>query len=737
MGIFKPNYAHSIAGQPMEQWQPLEEHLQNVAALAAGFASDFGSSDVARLLGDLHDAGKARTAFQAYLKRQNGLDDGDVDGSEHAHSGAGACWVAQNEKRPLGIWFAYPLAGHHAGLTDWDASRGAGEAALFARLDNDRHVLQEEVLRTWIAEREAAWKDFRFVKPWPDFAPRDVSFWIRMLYSCLTDADFLDTERFMNAAVAEQRAGYEALGALAARFFERLYDMREQASATAVNRLRNQILSACEDAGDLAPGLFSLTVPTGGGKTLSSTAFAFRHALAHGKRRLIYVIPYTSIIEQTADVLRKFLGNDAVLEHHSNFDPEKETQRSRLASENWDVPVVVTTAVQFFESLYACKSSRCRKLHNLCNSVVILDESQLLPPHLLLPIAEAIHQLSAHYGSSIVLSTATQTTLAELPPMKEDHVREIIPKGWNLYRELKRTEIELPALDGARKTWEEVARELTSFGQVLCVVNTRRDCRELFELMPGGAIHLSASMCGEHRSRVIQEIKRRLHAGEGVRVISTQLVEAGVDLDFPVVYRAYTGLPSIVQSAGRCNREGQAKRGRVVVFLPPKAAPPGSLRWYEDAFTNQRKGHQDLDLDCAEVFPEFFNYFYAEQHDMGSVFKAMLEQGVGAGQIQFREAAEQFNMIDATGSVAVIVRYGDDEEAISALRAAGPTRDVMRRLQRYTVNIPKRVFAQMLEAGAFEEIGAGLYVQGPASVYSEMFGIDFNWNGLSIEDGII
>ena len=559
-------YAHSLPGQEIEKWQSLQDHCKGVGELCACFAGSFGASGCGRLVGELHDLGKARNSFQSYLRRSNGIEVMEADYGGHSHSGAGACWL-WNCANSISKALAYCVAGHHAGLPDWSGGK-TPDGALVHRLKDEAAVLEEESVSDWVVAHDSNWRE---TKPCPPFVfSRDdssVSFWIRMMYSCLVDADFLDTEAFMDSERASLRAVPYALSALAERFFFMLDEKQRLAMDTPVNRMRAEIRASCEIAAKLSPGLFSLTVPTGGGKTLSGTAFAFRHALCHGLKRIIYVIPYTSIIEQTADVLREFLGRDNVLEHHSNFDSEKETPWSRLASENWDAPIIVTTAVQFFESLYACKSSRCRKLHNISESVVILDEVQLLPTRLLLPCAEAIRQLSLHYRTTIVLSTATQLNL---PGIDMTSVREIVPESLDLYHRLKRTEIEFPVDLAERRTWDDIAYELKSHEQVLCIVNTRRDCRDLFSLMPEGTIHLSASMCGEHRSRVIADIKRKLSEGAPVRVISTQLVEAGVDVDFPVVYRAFAGLSSVAQSAGRCNREGRlGGYGRVVVFMPP------------------------------------------------------------------------------------------------------------------------------------------------------------------------
>ena len=528
-------YAHSLEGLPTERWQTLGAHLAAVAERAAAFAQPFGSGEWARLLGEIHDLGKARSAFQSYLRHANGLNDPDYDASDHSHSGAGACW-ANAKFGKLGRILAYCVAGHHAGLPDWIGGE-MPNGALATRLEEEKSVLNESSVKDWLTAHEP-----QGALPSAPFLPGEEGFalWIRMLYSCLVDADFLNTESFMDASRAADRSTYPALADLAKSFFAKLDAKQGAADKTDVNMIRAEIRAACEAASEDAPGLFSLTVPTGGGKTLSAMAFAFRHALKFNKKRIIYVIPYTSIIEQTANTLREFLGADNVLEHHSNFDPVKETQQSRLASENWDAPVIVTTTVQFFESLYACKSSRCRKLHNIADSVVILDEVQLLPTKLLKPCVAAIGELAAHYGTTFVLSTATQPDLPGL-----FGVREIIPAHLDLYNRLKRTQIEFPSDLTTRRTWEDVAAELSAHEQVLCVVNTRKDCRDLFALMPEGTIHLSASMCGAHRTKVIAAIKAKLKAHEPIRVVSTQLVEAGVDIDFPIVYRAFTGLASI------------------------------------------------------------------------------------------------------------------------------------------------------------------------------------------------
>ncbi len=500
------------------------------------------------------------------------------------HSTAGAIHAIR-QFGAHGRILAYLIAGHHAGLPDWSAADTQGKA-LSIRLGADQNHLLDR-----IPEQAIPQGIFTQAKPTtkPHGGPNGLHLWLRMLFSCLADADFLDTEAFMDGDKAASRSDYRDLPDLLTDFDQYMANKSASAEPTPVNVIRADILRQCREKATLNPGLFSLTVPTGGGKTLSGMAFALRHAVQHNKQRIIYVIPYTSIIEQTAGIFREIFG-DNVVEHQANLDPEKEDARSRLATENWDAPIIVTTNVQFFESLFAARSSRCRKLHNIVNSVVVLDEAQLLPPEFLQPIADVMNQLASHYGVTFVLSTATQPALGSFQTFGSpafrglDNVQEIMHDPDALYQQLKRVEVSVPVDLQTPRDWQSLAAELLQHPSVLCIVSRRDDARELHRLMTAheegkDTLHLSALMCGEHRSEVIADIKARLQRNEPVRVISTQLVEAGVDVDFPVVYRALAGLDSIAQAAGRCNREGkQEGMGRVVVFVPPKPAPPGLLR---------------------------------------------------------------------------------------------------------------------------------------------------------------
>lgn len=723
-------YAHSLENASKSDWQTLSAHLAGVADLATDFAAAFQSAPWGTLAGWLHDLGKADSRFQAYLDKCNGLDDTQYDGSRVNHSSAGAAFAMERLGPCHGKALAYLAAGHHAGLPDWHS----GQASLQYRLEDDgkpnlEHSRQaiEGLFPTDLVERLPAPPSFLQKNP------GGFHLWIRMLFSCLVDADYLDTESFMNPAKAGARSDFASLSQLKARFDDHMAKMTANARPSPVNRVRQEILAACRAAAKRPGGLFALDVPTGGGKTLSSMAFALDHAAERGYQRIIYVIPYTSIIEQTAGIFAGIFGRENVVEHHCNLNPDNESLRSQLAAENWDAPVIVTTNVQFFESLYAARSSRCRKLHNIANSVVVLDEAQTLPPTLLEPCVKVMNQLTRHYGVSLVLCTATQPS----PPNLDEPV-DIIPASLDLHSRMKRVEYHFPTDLNAPVSWPELAKELTGHERVLCVVNTRRDCRDLFNLMPEGTIHLSALMCGEHRSAVIDEIKQKLKTDQPLRVISTQLVEAGVDIDFPVVYRALAGLDSIAQAAGRCNREGKLKLGNVRVFSPPKRISRGLLGKGEQT-TRELRGAEGIDPALPESFTLYFDSFYAKVNNTGSQFKELLEKNVNPDlAFQFRSAGKEFKFIEDQDQQTVLVRYGESPGLLERLRHAGPTRELTRRLQRYAVNLSATMASRMLAGGLLEDIHGVLVQTGSfPGLYDKVLGLDIFREDLPIEDLLV
>jgi CRISPR-associated endonuclease/helicase Cas3 len=728
----------------------LLDHLQAVAALAAEFSQSFDSADPtlrwAYLAGLWHDLGKYRPGFQRYVRLdENAHIEGKVAGREKTHSAAGALWALRRLEQIHGAQgklaarvLVYLIAGHHAGLRDWNDDLGRC-------LDHPDRLLELQESLAANPPKEILTPDaFR-----PDLrripgGSEGFALWVRMLFSCLVDADCLDTEAHFDKGKSNRREGFPALEQMRESFD--LYMAVRPVASTAVNTLRADVLHQCRTRAALPPGFFSLTVPTGGGKTLSSLAFALTHSLAHGKRRIVYAIPYTSIIEQTADVFRdvfKALGDEVLIEHHSQADAadKDETARSRLACENWDAPLVVTTNVQLFESLFAAKTSRCRKLHNLVNSVIVLDEAQQLPPAFLQPILDVLNLLVAHYGVTVVLCTATQPALSSTDYFDASknlrglhNVREIIDHPDALFTALQRVQVELPHDWTTPTPWTDIAAQLSAEDCVLAIVNTRKAARELQRLMPEGTLHLSALMCGAHRKDVIAHIKERVQAKrEGrdtrpLRVVSTQLVEAGVDIDFPVVYRALAGLDSIAQAAGRCNREGLMEgKGRVVVFVPPERPPLGALRKGADACISTLHGqaHDPLARGLfARYFTEFYHSVDLDPHRVVSLLTVQPRDLA----VQFRMAADAFRLIDDAESATVVVRYAAHQQHIESLlntlATEGPQRWLMRQLQRYTVTIPQRLATQMLDRGDLTLPMQGLYVLANTdNLYSNNLGL--------------
>ena len=651
------------------------------------------------------------------------------------HSSAGALHVVQKNEC-TGRILAYLIAGHHAGLPDWYHEVGVG-GALSERLKDLKNLQVAlkgnpplDILDMKLPTTTPCQSMFQNVEP--------VHLWVRMLFSCLVDADFLDTEAFMTPEKTETRKNGYNLESLKEQFDRFMSDKLAGAPDSPVNRARIAILDKCREQASLEPGLFSLTVPTGGGKTLSSMAFALEHAIKHGKKRIIVAIPYTSIIEQTADEYRNVFGADAVLEHHSNLDPEKETSSSKLATENWDAPIIVTTNVQLFESLFAAKTSACRKLHNIVNAVVILDEAQMLPTEFLQPIVSVIKSLTEYFKASVVLCTATQPVLSGkvgtgrnvLKGFKDGSVRELMTDTAELFMIFQRVQVQMLGSLDERHEWSEVAECLYKYPQVLCIVNTRNDCRALYDLMPQGSIHLSALMCPEHRSHVIAEVKLKLRENVPVQVISTQLLEAGVDIDFPVVFRAFSGLDSIAQAAGRCNREGKVERGNVFVFNPPKPSPRGRLLKAELAGQEMFRAFPDLASSLLpEAFGRYFNFYYGRLNsfDEHKIMDLLVGSGAEHCKIQFRTAAQRFKLINDAQQHGIVVRYqfgkNDSNKLIHQLRYGVPSKTLMRKLQRFSVNVYDSDIRQLRDNGVIEEVN-GVWVQLAESLYHPVFGLD-------------
>jgi CRISPR-associated endonuclease/helicase Cas3 len=712
-------YAHSLSGKPPENWQRLEDHLKNVAEMAQKFGKDFGSGDWAYIAGLWHDLGKYSREFQTRLIALNDPDahiEAKAGRPDHSTAGAQHSYRALKGKGE-GKLIAYAIAGHHAGLPNGKTN---DPPCLDLRLKKDipdYSAAPPEILK----------KTFPLNLPFPIDQKRacfQLSFFIRMLFSCLTDADFLDTEHFMEAGESVWRRGYPGLMVLEEELLRHVDDLVAHAPASIINEQRATILRHCLEAADWKPGLFSLTVPTGGGKTLSSLAFAMKHAIKYGLRRVIYVIPYTSIIEQNADVFRRVLGQEAVLEHHSNFEPQDEDHRARLASENWDAPLIVTTNVQFFESLFGSRSSQCRKLHNVAQSVVILDEAQMLPVPLLNPCIEALRELSSTYGATVVLCTATQPALSKSSEFKEglEGVREIIPNPIELYRAFKKVDMSfVPSL-----TDEDLAKRLMTYDQVLCIVNTRRHARKVYELIHDfeGRFHLSALMCPVHRTQVIRRIRETLKEKRPCRVVSTQLIEAGVDIDFPVVFRSLSGIDSIAQAAGRCNREGRLSRnGQVYVFMPEVGLPPGHFRQTAETAEEVMRHHSDpLTLEAVEEYFRILYWLKGDRLDENQIL-ADLSEGIRTGDFPFKKVNEKFKIIK-DGMESIIIPWDEDaKKLVAELRFTDYPASAARKAQRFTIQVPPPILFNLLSGGAVERFHDQYNVLINRDIYREDLGL--------------
>jgi len=673
---------------PGQEPHDLHRHLRDTGVRAGGFGEPWGAGVAAALAGRWHDLGKYRPRVQA---RIGGDADGHLETQAgrpiHSYAGASLALRALAGAPTLARLVAMAIAGHHAGLPDWEtAEQEVG-------IQGDSHLREALV--------GGVTRDLIDAPALPDL-PDDVDagLWGRFLASALVDADFLDTEAYYDRGRKEQRGGWASLAELAPRFEAGLDEKLAQARAapSPIDPLRDSVLAACRAAAAGPAGLYALSVPTGGGKTLAGLAFAFAHAATRpGVRRVIYAAPYTSILEQTADVFRTVLGDrdgDAVLEHHSALaEGDESSDRLRLAAENWDAPVVVTTNVQLFESLFAARVSKIRRLHNLAGSVLILDEVQALPPAVLAPISAVLRELP-RFGVTVLLCTATQPALGAV--FRGFTPIPVIADPAALFRALDRVTVEVRPPQG----WAEIAADLAAEPRVLAIVNTRAECRRLHALMPAGTIHLSALQCAAHRREIIADIRRRLAAGAPVRVVATSVVEAGIDIDFPVVVRAMAGLDTLVQAAGRCNRHGGPCKGRFVVVSPlGDDGRPSSPLSQAAAITRPLIAETGASLfDPAIITRYFEDLFWARgerRHDEDDLIGLLrlpradgLPQGGERHAILYRSAARSFRMIDDEWQATLVVACADSQRWIDTLRAEGPSRELLRALQPFTVSVP-------------------------------------------------
>lgn len=725
-------YAHSVGGAHEDRWEPLSHHLRQVSERAGLFGQAFDAALPAQIMGALHDIGKCAEAYQRYIRTPQDSD-GRTRGPDH--STAGAQMAMRLFGSAIGRLMAFGIAGHHGGLMDGAALTDRANKTVEDYAGWEAHAPQLPDPAALLANL----KRLRRNAIEPAFS---LFFLGRMLFSCLVDADFLETEAFYAAAAGLPAP--ERGGRIDRRHRDavRSYMARHRRDDTAVNQLRSRVLDHAVSKAALEPGLFTLTVPTGGGKTLTSLSFATEHAITHGLERIVYVIPFTSIIEQTAEVFRTALGPDLagdVLEHHSSFDwdarppaAEGDTEEEgasglaklRRDAENWDVPIVVTTAVQFFESLFGARTSRARKLHNLAKSVIVIDEAQSIPVHLLRPCMAAIDELSKNYGASVVLCTATQPALrvqdgalprrSEVAPAEGLDIpaeRELAPDPAGLYAALRRVAVEWrqqPLADGA------IVARFAEQLQMLCIVNSRGHARALFDAIAEqpGARHLTTLMCAKHRRGVLAAIRSDLAHGLPVRLVATSLIEAGVDVSFPEVWRAAAGLSSIAQAAGRCNRSGElVGLGKTMIFEPAEHRIPPAIGAFYTPAREALRLHAEDPLSLAAIHHYYRALYWHQGHaaldratGLGDPYAILpaVRDGLDARGLNFpfRTISDAFRMIDEAMDPVLIPYDADAEDALHALaHAPFPPGGILRRLQQYAVPVPKKLRATMLASG--------------------------------------
>ena len=698
--------------------QDLIEHLRQVAECAAKYCTSFGGEQFSWYAGLLHDIGKYEPAFQHYLLHAEHYPTKRLRGPDH--KGAGTVLAATIEREGL---LAFLIAGHHGGLP------AQSSLPSYIREQMAKKPVQDAIV--------TAKNTFPALQAIPNtLIPAHIrselekELFTRMAFSALVDADFLDTEAHFNAEKRLERVHQWTLPDLWERFEAWYQHQFAHVRQNTLNSIRAQVYQHCLNATKRRPGFFRLTVPTGGGKTLASLAFALQHALKHDLERIIYAIPYTSIIDQAAGVFRSiFTDEQAFIEHHSDIvlqDPDNPTPteiRRRLVAENWDASLIVTTTVQLFESLLGCSPGRCRKLHNIARSVLILDEVQMLPVHLLTTILDVLRQLVDHFGVSVVLCTATQPEFASRQRFEGlPDIYEIVPAPEHYFALLQRVQYQLPAA-GETWTWEQVATRVRVEQQVLVILNTRRDAAELIDRLTSNdpfngeddpaLFHLSTRLCGTHRKAVLEEVRRRLKAGEPCRLVATQIIEAGVDVDFPLVMRAIGPLDRIVQAGGRANREGRMPHlGKVLVFVPEGGhVPKGSYTLGTD-ITKGLIAEGKADLHDPKLYQAYFRDYYSypnrDPRDIEGTRK----------RFDYPLIAEKFRMIEDE-SVPVIVNYpdtplnGDDHfvhKLIEQLRTAAHLRRAyLRALQPYTVNLLSQEFKKAQQLGLVQEVIPGVW----------------------------
>ena len=715
-------YIAHIDEKDKKRIQTVKNHLGGTAKLSGEFAGKFGKEDWGYCNGVLHDIGKYSVDF---LKRITGESNQRVD---HSTAGARVCVEKGGKYRFL----EYCIAGHHTGLPDYGSNYdNAGDPTLMGR--RKKKISDYQAYEKEIDIPEIVTDPFDFKKTVnPDFS---MSVFIRMLYSCLVDADFLDTETFMSCGQKVRNSG-ESMEVLFEKLEKHVSEWLKNQNRDTVNGRRTEILKHCLEEGGAERGLFRLTVPTGGGKTIASLAFALRHAVENQMDRVIYVIPYTSIIEQNAKVFREILGDENVLENHCNVAYEVDSQRAeelqsmQLAAENWDKPVIVTTNVQFFESLFANKPSKCRKLHNIANSVIIFDEAQMLPNDYLKPCIAMIEELLNNYRTSVVLCTATQPALRSFFQGSVS-ATELCPRMDEQFQFFKRTLFE----NIGTVTEECLIDQLRQEHQALCIVNTKKRAQNIYkELREDGIYHLSTSMYPKHRKRVLESIRERLRENKKCILISTSLVEAGVDLDFQSVYRELAGVDSMIQAAGRCNREGHRKVEESKVFIfrfEEKESVLGQRQQIDVAKSLMADGRNLSDRETITRYFEMLYHIKGESLDKKKIMDEFTNKKI---KYRFAQVGKDFRLIEQNTKTIFINNEEDADEILRELKEKGFTRSGMRKANQYCITIYDQTFDKMYGAGMLKPIAENMedfYELTDESRYTEEMGLE-----LEIDNGI-
>jgi len=703
------------------------------AKKASFFAKHFGKSETAFICGLLHDIGKYSDEFQDRIKNDGKLCD---------HSSAGAK-VLKSISPAMGNLLGYVITGHHAGLLNgggWGAVSGDG--SLQGRLKKevpDFSAYRNEITADMFPPMISIARQLADSKPLDE---RDqgfsFSFLVRMIFSCLVDADFIDTEEFMNEGRVPRGLICDFVG-LQDKIIRKTSEFD---TIRDINKKRREILEQCLGKAEGGKGVYKLSVPTGSGKTISSMAFALKH-IRHNPslRRIIYVIPFMSIIEQNAKVFSDILGERYVLEHHSNYDFDQNDEQNynikKLSAENWDIPIVVTTNVQFFESIYGNRSSKLRKLHNMANSVIILDEVQMLPVEYLIPCAKALEELVNNYNCSVVLCSATQPEVERFMSEKIK-VKEICSNIAEMYEFFNKTKVKFIG----NKTADELVSRLQGLDQCLLIVNTKKQARKIYEKLEKaygqeGIFHLSTYMCPAHRFEKIEEIRKRLDDKAKCIVVSTSLIEAGVDIDFPVVYRAMCGLDSIIQAAGRCNRERRNDLAYVYVFDFTDAEYEISKSTPFGNYLSQRQSITEIvsskyeDVTRPEAIKEYFDILF-NNASVSELDKKHIVKRLNEGfdktspmdfNFDFEDIARDFKMIE-DNDYSVIVKYNDDAKSkINELVYGYYTRDKLRSVQKYTVNLSVHEYNKLRDIKAINGLGEKVGFLVSKEDYSDEIGI--------------